>query len=177
MSRRRVARRNGDCQTLSDKRKTLIAEGVVQPSARCHMGGARKGMEHACTEGDLVRVRTADRLRQGAPAEQGGWHEHAALFQGHQRQAPGHHLGRIRADREQPQPRRVRERRLDEVDAEALSARIQGRPWWIGRSAPPPWPPSSRSWTPSEWSPSSPRGSTIAKMEAMAVAPNAQSTM
>src|SRR5947199_5675878 len=148
MSRRRVARRNGDCQTLSDRRKTLIAEGVVQPSARCHMGGTRKGMEHACTEGDLVRVRTADRLRQGAPAEQGGWHEHAALFQGHQRQAPGHHLGRIRADREQPQPRRVRERRLDEVDAEALSARIQGRPWWIGRSAPPPWPPSSRSWTP-----------------------------
>src|SRR2546427_8607003 len=73
---------------------------------------ANKGWKHACTEGNLVRVRTADRLREGAPAGQGERHEHAALHERRQRQAPGHHLGRIRANREQPQPRRVREWRF-----------------------------------------------------------------
>src|SRR2546421_4665636 len=76
---------------------------------------ANKGWKHACTEGNLVRVRTADRLREGASAGQGERHEHAALHERRQRQAPGHHLGRIRANREQPQPRRVREWRLGEV--------------------------------------------------------------
>src|SRR2546426_1664765 len=145
-----------DCQGASDKRKTLIRDHVVQSSARLHGGCAEKGWKHACTQGDLVRVRPADRLRKGAPAEQGERHEHAALFEGRQREAPGHHLGRIRADRKQPQSRRVREWRLDEAKEQALIARIQGRPWWTWRSAPPPWPPSSRSWTRSEWSPSSP---------------------
>src|SRR5436189_6260121 len=82
-----------------------------------------KGWKHACTEGNLVRVRTADRLREGASAGQGERHEHAALHERRQRQAPGHHLGRIRANREQPQPRRVREWRVDEVDAQALIGR------------------------------------------------------
>src|SRR6267143_6708360 len=145
-----------DCQGASDKRKTLITGHVVQSSARLHRGRAEKGWKHACTERNLVRVRAADRLREGAPAEQGERHEHAALQQGRQREAPGHHLGRIRANRKQPQPRGVRERRLDEVDAQALIVRLQGRPWWTWRSAPPPWPPSSRSWTRSEWSLSSP---------------------
>src|SRR5438132_5046584 len=86
---------------------------------------ANKGWKHACTEGNLVRVRAADRLREGAPAGQGERHEHAALHERRQRQAPGHHLGRIRANREQPQPRRVREWRLDEVDAEALIVRLR----------------------------------------------------
>src|SRR5437879_9316933 len=84
---------------------------------------ANKGWKHACTEGNLVRVRTADRLREGAPAGQGERHEHAALHERRQRQAPGHHLGRIRANRKQPQPRRIREWRLDEVDAQALIVR------------------------------------------------------
>src|SRR5437879_12949463 len=52
-------------------------------------------------------------------------HEHAALHERRQRRAPGHYLGRIRANREQPQPRRVREWRLDEVDAEALIVRTR----------------------------------------------------
>src|SRR2546430_4711123 len=86
---------------------------------------ANKGWKHACTEGNFVRVRTADRLREGAPAGQGERHEHAALHERRQRQAPGHHLGRIRANREQPQPRRVREWRLDEVDAQALIVRLR----------------------------------------------------
>src|SRR5438128_2517312 len=86
---------------------------------------ANKGWKHACTEGNLVRVRTADRLREGASAGQGERHEHAALHERRQRQAPGHHLGRIRANREQPQPRRVREWRLDEVDAQALIVRLR----------------------------------------------------
>src|SRR3989449_3839669 len=145
-----------DCQGASDKRKTLIRDHVVQSSARLHRGRAEKGWKHACTEGNLVRVRTADRLREGAPAGQGERHEHAALYERRQRQAPGHHLGRIRANRKQPQPRRVREWRLDEADAQALIVRNQGRPWWTWRSVPPPWPPSSRSWTHSEWSPSFP---------------------
>src|SRR5437879_12425884 len=86
---------------------------------------ANKGWKHACTEGNLVRVRTADRLREGAPAGQGERHEHAALHERRQRQAPGHHLGRIRANREQPQPRRVREWRLAEVDAPGMTARTR----------------------------------------------------
>src|SRR6266566_1711965 len=86
---------------------------------------ANKGWKHACTEGNLVRVRTADCLREGASAGQGERHEHAALHERRQRQAPGHHLGRIRANREQPQPRRVREWRLDEVDAQALIVRLR----------------------------------------------------
>src|SRR6266480_6734092 len=86
---------------------------------------ANKGWKHACTEGNLVRVRTADRLREGASAGQGERHEHAALHERRQRQAPGHHLGRIRANRKQPQPRRVREWRLDEVDAQALIVRLR----------------------------------------------------
>src|SRR5207237_197209 len=86
---------------------------------------ANKGWKHACTEGNLVRVRAADRLREGAPAGQGERHEHAALHERRQRQAPGHHLGRIRANREQAQPRRVREWRLDEVDAQALIVRLR----------------------------------------------------
>src|SRR2546428_7280842 len=80
---------------------------------------ANKGWKHACTEGNLVRVRTADRLREGASAGQGERHEHAALHERRQRQAPGHHLGRIRANREQPQPRRVREWRLGGGDVVA----------------------------------------------------------
>src|SRR2546421_961477 len=108
-----------DCQGASDKRKTLIRDHVVQSSARLHRGRAEKGWKHACTEGNLVRVRTADRLREGAPAGQGERHEHAALHERRQRQAPGHHLGRIRANREQPQPRRVREWRVGEGDWEA----------------------------------------------------------
>src|SRR5712692_8932037 len=144
------------CQSPSDKRKTLIRGHVVHLSARPPNGWcAEKGWNHACTQGNLVRVRAADRLRDGASAEQGEGHEHAALQQSLQREAPGHNLGRIRANREQPQSRRVRERRLDEVDAQALIVRIQGRPWWTWRSAPPPWPQSSRSWTLSEWSHSS----------------------
>src|SRR5436190_1381599 len=86
---------------------------------------ANKGWKHACTEGNLVRVRTADRLREGASAGQGERYEHAALHERRQRQAPSHHLGRIRANREQPQPRRVREWRLDEVDAQALDRPTQ----------------------------------------------------
>src|SRR5436189_1615482 len=86
---------------------------------------ANKGWKHACTEGNLVRVRTADRLREGASAGQGERYEHAALHERRQRQAPSHHLGRIRANREQPQPRRVREWRLDEVDAQALIVRLR----------------------------------------------------
>src|SRR5712691_12745756 len=74
-----------DCQRASDKRKTLIRGHVVQSSARLHRGRAEKGWKHACTERNLVRVRTADRLREGAPAEQGERHEHAALQQGRQR--------------------------------------------------------------------------------------------
>src|SRR5437879_11736198 len=88
---------------------------------------ANKGWKHACTEGNLVRVRAADRLREGASAGQGERHEHAALHERRQRQAPGHYLGRIRANREQPQPRRVREWRLDEVDAEAQIGRASWR--------------------------------------------------
>src|SRR5947207_14593961 len=84
---------------------------------------ANKGWKHACTEGKLVRVRTAYRSRERASAGQGERYEHAALHERRQRQAPGHHLGRIRANREQPQPRRVREWRLDEVDAQALIVR------------------------------------------------------
>src|SRR5436853_7897207 len=86
---------------------------------------ANKGWKHACTEGNLVRVRTADRLREGASAGQGERHEHAALHERRQRQAPGHYLGRIRANREQPQPRRVREWRVDGVDEEALIVRVR----------------------------------------------------
>src|SRR5256885_406367 len=86
---------------------------------------ANKGWKHACTEGNLVRVRTADRLREGAPAGQGERHEQAGLHERRQRQAPGHPLGRIRATREQPQPRRVREWGLDEVDAQALIVRLR----------------------------------------------------
>src|SRR5437667_4290002 len=86
---------------------------------------ANKGWKHACTEGNLVRVRTADRLREGGTGGHGERDEHAALHEGRQRQAPVHHLGRIRANREQPQPRRVREWRLDEVDAQALIVRLR----------------------------------------------------
>src|SRR5438046_5801030 len=86
---------------------------------------ANKGWKHACTEGNLVRVRTADRLREGASAGQGERYEHAALHERRQRQAPSHHLGRIRANREQPQPRCVREWRLDEVDAVTVIVRLR----------------------------------------------------
>src|SRR5438093_2040024 len=89
-----------------------------------------EGMEHACTQGDLVRVRAADRRGEGPPTEQGSGHDHAALYEGRQRETPGHHLGRVRTDRQRPRPRRVRERRLDEADAKALGRRSsRGGPW------------------------------------------------
>src|SRR3989442_13787361 len=110
-------------------------------------------MEHACTATNLVRVRAANRRREGPPAEQGTRHEHAPLHEGRQRETPGDHLGRVREGRVRPRPRRVRERRLDEADAEALIRRPRGGPWWAWRSAPPPWPPSLGSGILSAWAP------------------------
>src|SRR2546430_6002936 len=105
---------------------------------------ANKGWKHACTEGNLVRVRTADRLREGAPAGQGERHEHAALHERRQRQAPGHHLGRIRANRKQPQPRRIREWRLAVGDgAAALIPKPKKTTAVPAFGAAPPAPPSS----------------------------------
>src|SRR2546426_1294153 len=80
------------CQQTSDKRKTLIA---LLSYSRQHASiwWRNEGMEHACTQGDLVRVRAADRRGEGPPAEQGSGHEHAAVHEGRQREAPGHHLG------------------------------------------------------------------------------------
>src|SRR2546422_4151201 len=128
-----------DCQGASDKRKTLIRDHVVQSSARLHRGRAEKGWKHACTEGNLVRVRTADRLREGAPAGQGERHEHAALHERRQRQAPGHHLGRIRANRKQPQPRRIREWRFVEVDTQTPTPpKSKKKMWGTASAAPPP---------------------------------------
>src|SRR3989442_15934097 len=132
-----------DCQGASDKRKTLIRDHVVQSSARLHRGRAEKGWKHACTEGNLVRVRAADRLREGAPAGQGEGHEHAALYERRQRQAPGHHLGRIRANREQPQPRRVREWRLGGGEGQAPKLPPTKTTAGPARWAPPPAPPLS----------------------------------
>src|SRR6266571_1508328 len=77
---------------VSDKRKTLIPHAVVRMSAS-PIRGTHDGMEHASTQRDLVRVRSADRDRQGTPAEQGEGYEHAALFERRQREAPGHLLG------------------------------------------------------------------------------------
>src|SRR2546425_3340072 len=77
---------------VSDKRKTLIPRGVVRVSAS-PIRGTHEGMEHASTQRDLVRVRSADRDRQGTPAEQGEGYEHAPLFERRQREAPGHLLG------------------------------------------------------------------------------------
>src|SRR5438552_3682142 len=68
---------------------------------------ANKGWKHACTEGNLVRVRTADRLREGAPAGQGERHEHAAL---HER-------------RQRPQSRRVQGCVWNEVNAQSVIVR------------------------------------------------------
>src|SRR2546428_10940454 len=108
-------------------------------------------MEHACTATNLVRVRAANRRREGPPAEQGTRHEHAPLHEGRQRETPGDHLGRVREGRVRPRPRRVRERRLDEADAKALIPRPREGPWWAWGSTPPPWPPILRSGFPSDW--------------------------
>src|SRR2546425_12790081 len=80
------------CQQTSDKRKTLIA---LLSYSRQHASirWRYEGMEHACTQANLVRVRAADRRGEGPPAEQGSGHEHAAVHEGRQRETPGHHLG------------------------------------------------------------------------------------
>src|SRR2546430_13323786 len=80
------------CQQTSDKRKTLIA---LLSYSRQHASiwWRNDGMEHACTQGNLVRVRAADRRGEGPPAEQGSGHEHAPVHEGRQRQPQGHHLG------------------------------------------------------------------------------------
>src|SRR5205823_4876743 len=134
--------RTGAIVKASDKRKTLIWT-LSYDRQRASIGSASKGMEHACTPRNLVRVRAANRIRERPPAEQGRGHEHAPLHEGRQRKAPGDHLGRIRADREQPQSRGVRERRLDEADAEALTGSVPNGGPWGTRSARPLWPPSS----------------------------------
>src|SRR5206468_1689026 len=80
------------CQQTSDKRKTLIAS-LSYSRQHASIRWRYEGMEHACTQANLVRVRAADRRGEGPPAEQGSGHEHAAVHEGRQRETPGHHLG------------------------------------------------------------------------------------
>src|SRR5207249_1060962 len=52
------------CQQTSDKRKTLIAS-LSYSRQHASIRWRYEGMEHACTEANLVRVRAADRRGEG----------------------------------------------------------------------------------------------------------------